>query len=103
MPAVLEPGMTVTNEPGIYKAGRFGIRIENTMLIRHYCESEFGTFYELEPMTLCPIDTTPVVSEILGVDAIGYLNAYNAMVCNVLSSYLNDEERCYLQEITRPI
>ena len=103
MPAVLEPGMTVTNEPGIYKAGRFGIRIENTMLIRHYCESEFGTFYELEPMTLCPIDTTPVVSEILGADAIGYLNAYNAMVCNVLSSYLNDEERCYLQEIARPI
>ena len=103
MPAHLQPGMTVTNEPGLYKAGRHGIRIENTMLVKHYCESEFGTFYELEPMTLCPIDTTPVVSEILGVDAIGYLNAYNAMVCNVLSPYLNDEERCYLQEITRPI
>ena len=103
MPAHLQPGMTVTNEPGLYKAGRHGIRIENTMLVKHYCESEFGTFYELEPLTLCPIDTTPVVPEILGADAIAYLNAYNAMVCKTLSPYLNDEERTYLEEITRPI
>ena len=103
MPAHLMPGMTVTNEPGLYKAGRHGIRIENTMLVKHYCESEFGTFYELEPLTLCPIDTTSVVPEILGADAIAYLNAYNAMVCETLSPYLNDEERCYLEEITRPI
>ena len=103
MPAHLQPGMTVTNEPGLYKAGRHGIRIENTMLVKHYCESEFGTFYELEPLTLCPIDTTPVIPEILGADAIAYLNAYNAMVCKTLSPYLNDEERTYLEEITRPI
>ena len=103
MPAHLQPGMTVTNEPGLYKAGRHGIRIENTMLVKHYCESEFGTFYELEPLTLCPIDTTPVVPEILGADATAYLNAYNAMVCKTLSPYLNDEERAYLEEITRPI
>ena len=103
MPAHLQPGMTVTNEPGLYQAGRHGIRIENTMLVKHYCESEFGTFYELEPLTLCPIDTTPVIPEILGADAIAYLNAYNAMVCKTLSPYLNDEERTYLEEITRPI
>ncbi|MBQ2126999.1 MAG: aminopeptidase P family protein [Bacteroidaceae bacterium] len=103
MPAHLQPGMTVTNEPGLYKAGRHGIRIENTMLVKHCCESEFGTFYELEPLTLCPIDTTPVIPEILGADAIGYLNAYNAMVCQTLSPYLNDEERVYLEEVTRPI
>lgn len=103
MPAHLQPGMTVTNEPGLYKADRHGIRIENTMLVKHYCESEFGTFYELEPLTLCPIDTTPVVPEILGADATAYLNAYNAMVCKTLSPYLNDEERTYLEEITRPI
>ena len=103
MPAHLQPGMTVTNEPGLYKAGRFGIRIENTMLVKHYCESEFGTFYELEPLTLCPIDTTPVVPEILGTDATAYLNAYNAMVCNILSPYLNDDECKYLEEITQPL
>ena len=103
VPTPLQPGMTVTNEPGLYKAGRHGIRIENTMLVKHYCESEFGTFYALEPLTLCPIDTTPVVPEILGTDATAYLNAYNAMVCKTLSPYLSDEERNYLEEITRPI
>lgn len=103
MPTHLQPGMTVTNEPGLYKAGRHGIRIENTMVVKHYCESEFGAFYELEPLTLCPIDTTPVVPEILGADATAYLNAYNAMVCETLSPHLNDEERIYLQEITRPL
>jgi Xaa-Pro aminopeptidase len=103
MPAHLQPGMTVTNEPGLYKAGRHGIRIENTMLVKPYCETEFGCFYELEPLTLCPIDTTPVVPEILGADAIAYLNAYNAMVCSTLSPYLNDEERDYLKEITKPL
>ena len=103
VPTPLQPGMTVTNEPGLYKAGRHGIRIENTMLVKHYCESEFGTFYALEPLTLCPIDTTPLVPEILGTDATAYLNAYNAMVCKTLSPYLSDEERNYLEEITRPI
>ena len=73
------------------------------MLVKHCCETEFGSFYELEPLTLCPIDTTPVIPEILGADAIAYLNAYNAMVCSTLSPYLNDEERDYLKEITKPL
>lgn len=103
MPTHLQPGMTVTNEPGLYKAGRHGIRIENTMLVKYYCESEFGEFYELEPLTLCPIDTTPVIPEILGADATAYLNAYNAMVCKTLSPYMNDDERDYLEEITKPL
>ena len=103
MPTHLRPGMTVTNEPGLYKAGRHGIRIENTMVVKSYCEGEFGEFYELEPLTLCPIDTTPVVPEILGADVTAYLNAYNAMVCETLSSYLDAEEREYLKEITKPL
>ncbi|MBR5593543.1 MAG: aminopeptidase P family protein [Bacteroidaceae bacterium] len=103
VPTHLQPGMTVTNEPGLYKAGRHGIRIENTMLVKHYCESEFGEFYELEPLTLCPIDTTPVIPEILGADAMAYLNAYNAMVCKTMSPYMNDDERNYLEEITKPL
>ena len=103
MPAHLLPGMTVTNEPGLYKAGRFGIRIENTMLVQHYCESEFGTFYELVPLTLCPIDTTPVVPEILGADATAYLNAYNTMVREVLSPHLGEDDRRYLEEVTAPL
>lgn len=103
MPAHLQPGMTVTDEPGLYKAGRFGIRIENTMLVKHYCDSEFGTFYELEPLTLCPIDTTPVIPGLLGADATAYLNEYNAMVCKALSPYLDEDDRCFLEEITAPL
>ena len=103
MPAHLQPGMTVTNEPGLYKAGRFGIRIENTMLVKHYCDSEFGTFYELEPLTLCPIDTTPVIPGLLGADATAYLNEYNAMVRKALSPYLGEDDRRFLEEITAPL
>ena len=103
MPAHLLPGMTVTNEPGLYKAGRHGIRIENTMLVQQYCESEFGTFYQLEPLTLCPIDTAPVIPEILGCEAISYLNNYNAMVREVLSPYLGEDDRLYLEEVTAPL
>ena len=103
MPAHLQPGMTVTNEPGLYKAGRHGIRIENTMLVQQYCESEFGTFYQLEPLTLCPIDTAPVIPEILGCDAISYLNDYNAMVREVLSPYLGEDDRLYLKKVTAPL
>ena len=103
MPAHLQPGMTVTNEPGLYKAGRFGIRIENTMLVKHYCDSEFGTFYELEPLTLCPIDTTPVIPGLLGADATAYLNEYNAMVRKALSPYLDEDDRRFLEEITAPL
>lgn len=73
------------------------------MLVQHYCESEFGTFHELVPLTLCPIDTTPVVPEILGAEATGYLNDYNAMVREVLSPHLGDEDRRYLEEITAPL
>ena len=98
VPTHLVPGMTVTNEPGLYKAGRHGIRIENTMVVRNYCESEFGTFYELVPLTLCPIDKTPVVPELLGDDAKEYLNAYHAMVYDKLSPYLEGGDLEFLQE-----
>ena len=59
MPALLVPGMTVTNEPGIYKTGRHGVRTENTMLIVPSQETEFGTYYKFEPLTLCPMTKKP--------------------------------------------
>ncbi len=98
MPTHLMPGMTVTNEPGLYKAGRHGIRIENTMVVKPYCEGEFGAFYELSPLTLCPIDKTPIVPELLGDDAKEYLNAYHAMVYDKLSPYLEGDDLQFLKE-----
>lgn len=103
MPALLLPGMTVTNEPGLYKAGRHGIRIENTMIVKHHSESEFGCFYTLEPLTLCPIDTTPIVPELLGNEAREYLNNYHAMVLEKLSPFFEGEMLDYLETLCAPI
>lgn len=103
VPAHLLPGMTVTNEPGLYKAGRHGIRIENTMVINEFCETEFGSFYGLEPLTLCPIDTTAIVPELLDDDARQYLNDYHAMVYGKLSPFFDGEELEFLKEACKAI
>ncbi len=103
MPAHLLPGMTVTNEPGLYKAGRHGIRIENTMIVKHHSESEFGSFYALEPLTLCPIDKTPIIPELLGDEAREYLNAYHEMVFARLSPFFEGEMLAYLEDLCAPI
>ena len=92
-PAPLLPGMTVTNEPGIYRAGKHGVRIENTMIVKEYKKTEFGEFLQLEPLTLCPIDTTPIIWEMMLPDEIAYLNAYHKRVYEELSPYLSEEER----------
>ena len=97
MPAPLLPGMTVTVEPGIYRAGEHGARTENTMLITEYKKTEFGEFLQLEPLTLCPIDTTPIIWEMMLPDEIAYLNAYHKRVYEELSPYLNEEEKEWLK------
>lgn len=103
VPAHLLPGMTVTNEPGLYKAGRHGIRIENTMLVNEFRETEFGPFYGLEPLTICPIDTAAIVPELLGNDAREYLNCYHAMVYDKLSPFFDGEELEFLKEACKAI
>ena len=95
-PAPLLPGMTVTNEPGIYRAGKHGVRIENTMIVKEYKKTEFGEFLQLEPLTLCPIDTTPIIWEMMLPDEIAYLNAYHKRVYEELSPFLNNEEKGWL-------
>ena len=97
MPAPLLPGMTVTVEPGIYRAGEHGARTENTMLITEYKKTEFGEFLQLEPLTLCPIDTTPIIWEMMLPDEIAYLNAYHKRVYVELSPYLSEEEKEWLE------
>ena len=103
MPAVLVPGMTVTNEPGIYKAGRHGIRTENTMLIVPAQETEFGTYYKFEPLTLCPIDKEAIRTEMLSDEEINWFNEYHEMVYKRLSPRLNKEECDWLKEATSPL
>lgn len=102
-PAPLRDGMTVTDEPGLYLEGRFGVRIENTLLVTPYCETSFGRFLQFEPLTLCPIDTTPIVWEMMGDEEIGWLNDYHRMVYERLSPLLDNEERQWLAGVTKPV
>lgn len=103
MPALLLPGMTVTNEPGIYKPGRHGIRTENTLLIIPAQETEFGTYYQFEPLTLCPIDKEAIRTDMLSDEEIEWFNRYHEMVYNRLSPKLDPEEREWLKEVTSPL
>ena len=103
MPTLLEPGMTLTDEPGIYKAGRHGIRIENTLVIVPAQESEFGTFYKFEPLTLCPIDKEAILVEMLNDEELDWFNNYHQMVYNRLKPFLNEQEQAWLAEATSPL
>ena len=103
MPAPLVAGMTVTNEPGIYKAGRHGVRTENTQLIVHHTDGEYGEFLRFDPLTLCPIDTAPIRREMMADDEIEWLNNYHERVFRELSPLLNEEEKAWLREATREL
>lgn len=100
MPAPLLPGMTVTNEPGIYRAGKHGVRIENTMMVEEYRSGEFGRFLQLVPLTLCPISTEPVIWEMMTADEVEYLNAYHAHVRRELTPLLRGDDLAWLMEAT---
>lgn len=102
-PAPLLAGMTVTNEPGIYMEGKFGVRIENTLLVTPYKETPFGTFLQFESLTLAPIDTTPILMDMLLEEEKAWLNAYHAEVYRQLSPHLSDEENEWLAKATQAI
>lgn len=103
MPAPLRSGMTVTDEPGLYLAGKFGVRIENTLLIKDYMETEFGKFLQMESLTLCPIDTAPIDVDMLLPEELKWLNSYHAEVYAKLAPYLDEEEQIWLKNATKPI
>lgn len=102
-PAPMLEGMTVTDEPGLYLAGKFGVRIENTLLTVPYMTTEFGKFLRFEPLTLCPIDTRPIVVDMLSTEELGVLNAYHKMVYERLSPMLDEEHKVWLADKTRSL
>lgn len=103
MPTPLRAGMTLTDEPGLYLTGKFGVRIENTVLISDYMSTEFGKFLQIEPLTLCPIDTIPIDVDMLLPEEIDWLNAYHHSVYEKLSPFLDEEEKIWLENATKPI
>lgn len=102
-PTPLRAGMTVTDEPGLYLSGKFGVRIENTLLIKDYQTTEFGKFLQMESLTLCPIDLTPVDFSMLQPEEIERLDTYHRDVFEKLSPYLEGEDLEWLREATRPV
>ena len=98
MPTLLKAGMTVTDEPGIYKAGKHGIRTENTLLIVPAQETAFGPFFRFEPLTLCPIDKAPIEREMLTAEEVEWLNSYHRTVYEKLAPRLDAETREWLKE-----
>ncbi len=103
-PTQLKPGMVTSNEPGVYRTNQYGIRIENLVVTQEYKKSkEFGTFYNFETITLCPIDTKPIVKKLLTKEEINWLNSYHKMVFTKLNSYLNKEETAWLKRKTKEI
>ena len=102
-PAPLEPGMITSNEPGIYLAGEYGIRIENLLLIVKAKTTDFGDFYAFETLTLCPIDTQLIDYSLLSSEEINWLNVYHQNVYKQLSPLLSEEESDWLIERTKTI
>ena len=102
-PTPLRAGMTVTDEPGLYLKGKFGVRIENTLLIKDFVETTFGKFLQMESLTFCPIDTAPIDVDMLLLEEVEWLNAYHREVFEKLSPYLEDEEVGWLAEATKPL
>ena len=102
-PAPLHAGMTVTDEPGIYMEGKFGVRIENTLLVTPYTTTEFGSFLQFEPLTLCPIDLRPADLMLLTAEEKAWLNEYHSMVRQRLLPLLDEEHRQWLRITTAQI
>lgn len=104
VPGVLKPGFTISDEPGIYREGKYGVRTENILLITPFTDSEeFGPFYQFETITLCPIDTAPIVTSMLTDEEIKWLNDYHKTVNEKIAPFLEVDEKKWLEEATRPI
>ncbi|WP_130889570.1 aminopeptidase P family protein [Fusobacterium ulcerans] len=102
-PQVLEAGMTVTNEPGVYIQGSHGIRLENELIVRNAEKTDFGQFMTFETMTYAPLDLDGVVTELLNEEEKEFLNNYHQIVFEKISPFLSEEEKKWLKEYTRKI
>lgn len=99
----LLPGMITSNEPGLYRQGMHGIRHENIILCKEAAVTEFGRFLGFETLTCCHIDTSAVIPELLGPEALAWLNDYNENVYRTLAPLLPDEVASWLRQKTTPI
>ena len=103
-PTLLQIGMVTSNEPGVYRANEYGIRIENLVVTQLYKKTaDFGSFYHFETITLCPIDTKPLINKNLTEQEIDWINSYHATVYKKLKPFLNKAEKSWLKAKTKEI
>ena len=95
--------MITSNEPGIYRSGKYGIRIENLVVTELRAETEFGRFFGFETVTLCYLDNTLVKKELLTAEEVAWYNAYQERVYQTLSTDLTAEEASWLRAKTLPL
>lgn len=98
-----QPGMIVTNEPGIYIEGSHGIRLENELLVKEAVENQYGEFLEFEEITYVPFDLDAIAPELLSDEEKGWLNDYHKNVYELIAPHLEDEEKEWLAEATKAI
>ena len=99
----LEEGMVISNEPGIYRGGSHGVRIENLIAVEYRAENEFGKFMGFKEFTLCPYELRAINKELLNSEEIQWINDYHKKVFNTLSPYLNEDETAWLKNATKSI
>lgn len=100
---VFRPGMVVTDEPGIYETDWLGIRIENELVCVEKAVNQYGRFLGFEPLTCCPYDLSPVKTQLLTREERQWVNDYHGWVYDTLAPWLNEKERAFLKEKTRPL
>ena len=103
IPAAFAPGMITSDEPGIYLAGQYGIRLESLMVCVTRLVNEYGTFYGFEPLTLCPFEKAAILTEQLSAEERSALNAYHALVLEQLSPYFSGADLSWLQDACSPV
>jgi len=97
------PGMITSDEPGFYKEGEYGIRHESLLLCEKVDENEFGTWLGFENLTLCHIDTRPILRHLLTDEEVSWVNAYNEKVYQTISPRLSADEAEWLRDRTMQI
>ncbi|MEI6562852.1 MAG: aminopeptidase P family protein [bacterium] len=103
-PSAFKPGMVVTIEPGVYREGKYGIRIENMVLVAEAeNNADYGQFLRFDTLTLCPIDTAPLIPALLTPEERIWLNTYHKTVWTRLSPHLKGQPRAWLKRKTLPI
>ena len=103
-PNPLEPGMIVSDEPGLYKSGRYGIRTENLLLVIEAGQTEeFGRFLQFEPLTLFPYDLSLIDRTMLTAEEVAQINSYHQMVVDRLTPYLTPDEAAWLRNKCQPL